>query len=300
MKENRYFQMIYLLLEKGTMTAPELSRHFEVSVRTIYRDIDILSSAGIPIYATRGKGGGITIQDNFILKKSMLSEQEQAQILMALQGLRITDNENTAMLLSKLNSVFHKQNINWLEIDFSSWTKTGAGKKNFDKLKSAILESKIVSFDYCGGNGENNHRIVEPLKILFKSSDWYVYGYCTMRKDYRSFKLTRIRNLVVTTQSYTRSIPDQVFTEEEKFEMETIQVSLLYDSSMKYHVYEKFPEEVVQHPDGRLLVQTLMPHNELLYRYVLSCGDKVEVLSPESVRSLIIERAKKILENYRT
>ena len=89
MKENRYFQMIYLLLEKGQMTAPELADYFEVSIRTIYRDIDILSSAGIPIYATQGKGGGIAIQDSYVLKKSHLSEQEQKQILMALQGIRV-------------------------------------------------------------------------------------------------------------------------------------------------------------------------------------------------------------------
>lgn len=120
MKENRYFQMIYLLLEKGNMTAPELAEYFEVSVRTIYRDIDILSSAGIPVYTAQGKGGGIFIQDNFVLNKSLLSDEEQKQILMALQSTQILEEENTNILLSKLSSVFQKQNISWLEIDFSS------------------------------------------------------------------------------------------------------------------------------------------------------------------------------------
>ena len=278
MKENRYFQMIYLLLEKGSMTAPELADYFEVSVRTIYRDIDILSSAGIPVYATRGKGGGISIQDNFVLKKSILSEQEQTQILMALQGIRIVEDEYTRTLLSKLSSVFQKQNVNWLEIDFSSWTKSGAGKDNFQKLQSAIFKSKIVAFHYYSGKGEVIKRVVEPLKLVFKSTDWYLYGYCSTRNDFRFFKLTRIRNLEITNDEYVRSIPEQIFVEEEKFEMETVKVTLLFDKSMSFRVYDKFDDEVTENQDGSLLVETVMPNNELLISHILSWGDKVEVI----------------------
>ena len=288
MKENRYFQMIYLLLEKGSMTAPELADYFEVSVRTIYRDIDILSSAGIPVYATRGKGGGISIQDNFVLKKSILSEQEQTQILMALQGIRIVEDEYTRTLLSKLSSVFQKQNVNWLEIDFSSWTKSGAGKDNFQKLQSAIFKSKIVAFHYYSGKGEVIKRVVEPLKLVFKSTDWYLYGYCSTRNDFRFFKLTRIRNLEITNDEYVRSIPEQIF------------VTLLFDKSMSFRVYDKFDDEVTENQDGSLLVETVMPNNELLISHILSWGDKVEVISPQNIRNKVSERAKKIYENYKT
>lgn len=300
MKENRYFQMVYLLLERGNMTAPELAEYFEVSVRTIYRDIDILSSAGVPIYATQGKGGGISIQDNFVLEKSVLSEHEQKQILMALQGIRIADDEYTKTLLSKLNGVFQKQNVNWLEIDFSSWTKSGAGKNNFQKLKRAIFESRIVTFHYYSGKGEIIKRVVEPLKLVFKSADWYLYGYCSTRNDFRFFKLTRIRDLAITDHEYTRSIPNQIFVEEEKFEMQTIKVTLLFDKSMSFRVYDKFDDEVIQNEDGSFLVETVMPNNELLFSYILSCGDKVEVISPQELRNIVSERAKKILVKYIT
>lgn len=300
MKENRYFQMVYLLLEKGSMTAPELAKHFEVSVRTIYRDIDILSSAGIPVYATQGKGGGIFIQENFVLKKSVLSEQEQTQILMALQSIRIVEDENTKTLLSKLSGVFQKQNVNWLEIDFSSWTRSGAGKNNFQKLQNAIFNKWIVVFDYYSGKGEVIKRVVEPLKLVFKSMDWYMYGYCTIRKDFRFFKLTRIRNLEVTEDEYIRSIPNQIFVEEEKFEMETVKVTLLFDKSMSFRVYDKFDDEVIENQDGSLLVETVMPNNELLFSYILSWGDKVEVIAPQNVRNIISERSKKIYEKYIT
>ncbi|MEG0736618.1 MAG: YafY family protein [Longicatena sp.] len=300
MKDNRYFQMVYLLLEKGNMTAPELARHFEVSVRTIYRDIDILSSAGIPIYATQGKGGGIFIQDKFVLNKSILSEEEQKQIIMALQGIRMVEDDNTSALLSKLSSVFQKQNTNWFEFDFSSWTKTGARKEVFHTLQSAIFKSKKVSFQYYNGKGEAVERLVEPLKLVFKSYDWYLYGFCCMRDDYRFFKLTRIKNLVMKDDGYERAVPEGIFSRSEKFEMDMVKVTLLFDKSMSIQVYEKFDEEVIVREDGNLIVETLMPNNELLFRYVLSCGEKVEVISPQSIRDIISERVRKIADKYKT
>lgn len=300
MKENRYFQMIYLLLDKGQMTAPELADYFEVSIRTIYRDIDILSSAGIPIYATQGKGGGIAIQDSYVLKKSLLSEQEQKQILMALQGIRVLEDEQINMLLSKLSGVFQRQQGNWLEIDFSTWTKSGAGKHNFQLLQSAIWKSRIVSFSYYSGKGEQTKRIIEPHKLVFKTSDWYLYGYCTLRKDFRFFKLTRIRDLKLQDAEFMRETPEHIFERSDEFEMKTVQVTLLFDAGMSHEVYEKFDEEVSEQEDGSLLVTTILPDNELLYSYILSCRDGVEVLSPPYVRDNVRKRVGKMLEIYKT
>lgn len=300
MKENRYFQMIYLLLDKGQMTAPELADYFEVSIRTIYRDIDILSSAGIPIYATQGKGGGIAIQDSYVLKKSLLSEQEQKQILMALQGIRVLEDEQINMLLSKLSGVFQRQQGNWLEIDFSTWTKSGAGKHNFQLLQSAIWKSRIVSFSYYSGKGEQTKRIIEPHKLVFKTSDWYLYGYCTLRKDFRFFKLTRIRDLKLQDAEFMRETPEHIFERSDEFEMKTVQVTLLFDAGMSHDVYEKFDEEVSEQEDGSLLVTTILPDNELLYSYVLSCRERVEVLSPPYVRDNVRKRVRKMLEIYKT
>ena len=300
MKENRYFQMIYLLLDKGQMTAPELADYFEVSIRTIYRDIDILSSAGIPIYATQGKGGGIAIQDSYVLKKSLLSEQEQKQILMALQGIRVLEDEQINMLLSKLSGVFQRQQGNWLEIDFSTWTKSGAGKHNFQLLQSAIWKSRIVSFSYYSGKGEQTKRIIEPHKLVFKTSDWYLYGYCTLRKDFRFFKLTRIRDLKLQDAEFMRETPEHIFERSDEFEMKTVQVTLLFDAGMSHEVYEKFDEEVSEQEDGSLLVTTILPDNELLYSYVLSFRERVEVLSPKYVRYNVRKRVRKMLEIYKT
>lgn len=282
------------------MTAPELAEYFEVSVRTIYRDIDILSSAGIPVYATQGKGGGIAIQDSFVLRKSLLNEQEQKQILMALQGIRVMEAENIKALSSKLSGVFQQQDVNWLEIDFSTWTKSGAGKHNFQLLQSAIWKSRYISFHYYSGKGEGTKRRVEPHKLVFKTSAWYLYGYCTMRSDFRFFKLARIRNLEMLDEEFTRATPDHIFERSDEFEMKTVQVRLLFDQRMSFRVYEKFDDEVCENEDGSLSVEATMPDNELLYSFILSCGDNVEVLSPQYIRDIISERVKNMLDKYRT
>ena len=301
MKENRYFQMVYLLLEKGSMTAPELAKHFEVSVRTIYRDIDILSAAGFPVYASQGKGGGIAIQDNFVLNKSILSQQEQKQILIALQGIKIVDDENVNDLLLKLSGAFQKQNVNWLEIDFSSWRKGNTEKDNFHLLQSAIFKSKRISFYYHSGKGETVRRLVEPLKLVFKNKDWYLYGFCCTRDDFRFFKLTRIRDLSITSDDYTRPIPNQIFSEAEKIKVDTIQTKLLFDKSMSFRVYDEFDEDGIKvKPNGSLLVETALPDNEMLFSYIFSFGDKVEVIAPKSIRDEVSMRIKKIQDKYIT
>lgn len=192
MQESRLFRIIYYLLDKGKSTAPELAEKFEVSVRTIYRDIDIISSMGIPVYAMQGKGGGITLLDNFVLDKSLLSTREKEQILMALQGIIVTEPNNSDELLTKLGSLFQTKNTNWIEVDFSNWVKRNPSQDIFQLMKSAIFSRNVISFQYFSSNRESTKRRVEPLKLVFKSKDWYLYGFCLIRNDYRFFKLTRI------------------------------------------------------------------------------------------------------------
>lgn len=149
------FRIVYYLLNKGKSTAPELAEKFEVSARTIYRDIGIISSMGIPIYATQGKGGGITLLDSFVLDKARLSNQEKEQILMALQGVIATKLNNTDELLTKLGSLFQSKATNWIEVDFSNWVKNNPGQDVFNVIKRAIFSRNIISFQYFGSMREN-------------------------------------------------------------------------------------------------------------------------------------------------
>lgn len=192
MEQGRLFKIVYHLLDKGRATAPELAEKFEVSVRTIYRDLDAISAAGIPIYTVQGKGGGIFILPEFVLEKSLLTPQEKEQILMALQGLAAAEDSRTDELLTKLGGLFRVQGANWIEVDFSDWHKNTAGAELFDELKRAVFSCRRVSFLYFAGEGGGTVRTVEPVKLIFKSKDWYLYGFCLLRNDYRFFKLTRM------------------------------------------------------------------------------------------------------------
>ena len=169
MGQGRLFKIVYHLLDKGRATAPELAEKFEVSVRTIYRDLDAISAAGIPIYTVQGKGGGIFILPEFVLEKSLLTPQEKEQILMALQGLAAAEDSRTDELITKLGGLFRVQGANWIEVDFSDWHKNTAGAELFDELKRAVFSCRRVSFSYFAGEGGGTVRTVEPVKLIFKS-----------------------------------------------------------------------------------------------------------------------------------
>lgn len=300
MQESRLFKIIYYLLDKGKSTAPELAEKFEVSVRTIYRDIDIISSMGIPIYATQGKGGGITLLDHFVLDKSLLSTQEKEQILMALQGIIATEQNPSDELLTKMGSLFQAKTTNWIEVDFSNWVKNNPSQDIFNLIKSAIFRHNIISFRYFGSNRENTQRRVEPLKLVFKSKDWYLYGFCLIRNDYRFFKLTRIRDIVIQPDVYSRELPATYFVEKLMEIENTIPIKLKFDKKMAYRVYDEFLDDVTEDEQGNLYVQTNLPGNDTLYSYLFSFSDYVEVLEPRSIREQMKEKSAAIQKKYVT
>lgn len=297
MIENRLFQILFLLLEKGSITAPELATRFEVSIRTIYRDIDKLSSAGVPIYTTSGKGGGIFLHEHYVLNKSLISDQEQNQILLALQGLNVANKDDTSDLLMKLGGIFKKQNSSWIEVDFSEWKKDS--KDTFDKLQSAIFHCNKVSFEYYSRKHEYKKRTVEPLKLLFKNREWYVYAYCQMQQDYRLFKLKRIRNLVIKNDTFERSIPNDILNELHLYTCEEIELTLKFHKEMAYRVYENF-DNVKETEDGYFIGTISLPDNESLFIFLLSFGDMVEVLSPLYIREKMINKIDKMKNLYKT
>lgn len=297
MAESRLFQMVYLLLEKGSMTAPELAERFEVSVRTIYRDIDTLSGAGVPVYTAQGKGGGIFLENSYVLDKSLISEQEQNQILLALQGLGLIGNEQSKDLLSKLGAIFRKQHTAWLEVDFSGWNQKS--EKTFHLLQKAIFQSKTVRFTYYSGKGQHIGRTAEPLKLIFKGGEWYLYAYCPLREEHRLFKLVRIKDPEITEQSFVRATPECVLPDMKSQPDAAIPLTLLFDGELAYRVYENF-EDITKRPDGTYRVRTFMPDHESTYGFLLSFGDRMEVLEPAAVRNEMMVRIDNMQKKYKT
>lgn len=300
MQESRLFRIIYYLLDKGKSTAPELAEKFEVSVRTIYRDIDIISSMGIPVYAMQGKGGGITLLDNFVLDKSLLSTREKGQILMALQGIIATEPNNSDELLTKLGSLFQTKNTNWIEVDFSNWVKRNSSQDIFQLMKSAIFSRNVISFQYFSSNRESTKRRVEPLKLVFKSKDWYLYGFCLIRNDYRFFKLTRIKEMEIQAEVYSREIPSTCSIGKQMDIQNAIAVTLKFDQDMAFRVYDEFAEGVIEDKQGNLYVRTNLPDSDTLYSYLFSVADSVEIVEPENIREQVKNKLAAMQKKYVT
>jgi Predicted transcriptional regulator len=300
MQESRLFKIIYYLLEKGKSTAPELAEKFEVSIRTIYRDIDVISSAGIPIYAAQGKGGGIAILHNYVLDKTLLSDQEKEQILMALQGITATEYHNSDELLTKLGGLFQSKNSNWIEVDFSNWIKNNARQDIFNTIKNAIFSHSIISFRYFSSNRESTIRRVEPFKLVFKSKDWYLYGFCLLRNAFRFFKLTRIKDLEVLSEVYSRKLQSTSPICKESLSENTVPVKLKFSPKIAFRVYDEFAEDVSEDEQGYLYVLTNLPDNEGIYSYLFSFAEDIEVLAPESVRVKAKEKFTAMQKKYIT
>lgn len=300
MQINRLFEIIYILMNKKITTAKELCEHFEVSQRTIYRDIETLCQAGIPIYTNKGKGGGISLMEHFVLNKSVLSDQEQKDILSSLEGLKATNYIETDQVLSKLNSLFGNKNVDWIEVDFSYWNSKDEDKLKFKQLKDAILNHKVIQFNYFNSYGQESHRIIEPRKLIFKAQAWYLLGFCREKKDIRYFKITRIKSLDIRDEIFVSS-PLEKFEEEvpNQIEGNMIHLKLKIDSEMAFRVFDEFPQDSIKRiEDGSFLVHSEYQNGSWLIGYLMSYTDHIEVLEPAILREQLITTYKNVLKNY--
>lgn len=297
MKDNRLFRILYYILEKEKVTANELADKFEVSVRTIYRDIDSISSVGVPIFTTQGKGGGIKIDNEFILNKSLFDTNEKEQIIAALQGLEKTNEPYKSELITKLSALFKIKNSNWIEIDFTSWGSNNAYQDLFNALKTAIINKNIISFSYNSSKGEKINRRVKPIRLLFKEQDWYLYAFCLLRNDFRYFKLSRIKDLEVLAINYEDNFENVVLKKGLKYE-NIVNIKLKFDKSVAFRVYDEFNEAIEEDEKGNSYVEIKIPNNYKLYNYIFSFGSNVEILEPKEIRNQFKNMINEIAKKY--
>lgn len=298
MQESRLFRIIYYLLEKGQATAPELAERFEVSVRTIYRDIDSLSAAGIPIYAESGRNGGIRLMHGFVLDQTVLSKEEKQEILSALQSINITQNMEESLTLQKLSALFALPSDNWLEVDFARWGDQKFDNEKFALLKRAVIHCKSVRIRYAGADGTEQERIVQPYKLVYKAKAWYLKAFCTKKQDMRTFKLNRILDYELLEEGFVRrSFPVETDTAEPDCPL----VTLRFPKEMAYRVYDEFDKtQIRKEENGDLVASAAMPQDAWLTGFLLSFGAQVEILSPAHLREEIARQAKMIVEKYKT
>jgi predicted DNA-binding transcriptional regulator YafY len=300
MQIHRLFEIVYLLIERKTMTAGQLAEHFEVSARTILRDIDVLSGAGIPLYTARGKGGGISMLNGYVLSKAFFSESEQTGILAALQQLSATQYPETESVIRKLKGIFVKQTADWLDVDFTHWGSGAADKAKLSLIQSALLNKQALRFTYSNSRGETAERLVYPLKLVFKSMAWYVSAYCTQREDYRMFKLSRIRGAAPADRYFGDLALQAPPPDIPAGGNPAVPMTLLIHPRQAHRVYDEFDNErVAERDDGSYIVQTAMPKEEWLFHYLLTFGPDLEVLEPPEIRTELADAAAAILRKYR-
>ncbi len=302
MKINRLLEITLILLNKKTTTAAELADRFNVSTRTIYRDVDELSAAGVPVFTNKGSGGGISLLENFAINKAMLTEHERDSVLLALRTLQATKYPEIEATLEKIGAVFKKTaSADWVHIDFSPWGSGPNEENKFLNIKKAILETKVVAFDYVNADGILSHRTVEPMQLAFKGQAWYVWGYCKTRRDFRTFRISRIRNLSITDEGFKRRPPESVRDEEPVVSPKNlVTLKLRFQPENLYRVYDDYDEHrITRNQDGTYDVTMTVPEDDWVYGYVMSFGSYVEVLEPPHIRDIIREKMEKTLKFYK-
>lgn len=292
MSQSRLFHLVYHLLEHGQTSAPALAEKFEVSVRTVYRDVEALSAAGVPIYTMPGRNGGVALMDHFVLNRAALSGEEQEQLLTALKSLSGDSGLGSEETLSKLSALFRRPEPDWLQVDLSHWGDVSEANARFQQLKEAILDHRVISFSYVSSYGETTAREVLPARLVFKGQAWYLQGFCLDREAYRTFRLSRMLALTVTERTFSTPLsPPPIQGSGDP--PPTVTLHLRFPPSMAYRVYDEFDGgQIKALPDGTLEVFASFPEDGWVYGYLLSFGASVEVLTPSYVRENLAALAK--------
>lgn len=299
MKIDRLIGILTILLQNNKVTANMLAERFEVSRRTIMRDIETLCQAGIPIITAPGGNGGISVMEGYKINKNVLTSDELQTLIAALKGIdSVSKSSSLERLLLKLapdkNAVLSlSENI---VIDLSSHYKDSLSEK-ISIIKEAITERRIITFDYYYNKGDTR-RSIEPYFIEFRWSSWYVFGWCLNRQDFRRFKLNRLWELTVTDQKYSlRTVPIDKTTASDAFP-DTYNIQILFDKSVRFRLIDEYGLNCYEETENGLLFSMGFTNLEYAISWILGFGDKAEVISPLSFRNEIAKTIKNLVKIY--
>ncbi len=301
MKIDRLLGIVMILLQKEKVTAPYLAEKFEVSRRTISRDIEDLCKAGIPVVTLQGGNGGISIAEGYLIDKSVLTYQELEHVVTALRGMdSISSQVGAEQLLSKF-FVKKDQVVSVRDsiiINLSSHYKSELTGK-IALIKSAIRNNRVIEFWYYSKKGDS-YRSVEPYYLTFQWAAWYVYGYCLDRQSFRLFKLNRLWELTETNRTFLPRDIDDADRDFSRYFQEELSVTLLFDAAVKYRLIDEYGMECFSvQEDGRLLFGTNFANKDYMVSWILSFGDMVEVVEPKGLKQEIVMIAENILKHYK-
>ncbi|RHR10075.1 YafY family transcriptional regulator [Pseudoflavonifractor sp. AF19-9AC] len=299
MKMERLIGILSILLQRAKVTAPELAERFEVSRRTIQRDIESLCRAGIPIATTQGAGGGISIMEGYRVDRTVLTAPEMQAILAGLRSLdSVSGTRRYAQLMEKLSAGtggLVPGGAHML-IDLSSWYKTSLPPK-IELIQGAIEQHRTIRFTYFSPKGESV-RTVEPSYLVFHWSAWYVWGWCRMREEFRLFKLNRMTELSTGEPFPPRCAPLPDLEPERVFPVK-YQVTVLFDPSCRWRLVEEYgADRFSVEPDGKLRFTGGFPDGDSVLSWVLTFGDKAELLEPEELREQLRNLTETLAHRY--
>ncbi|MBO0453862.1 helix-turn-helix transcriptional regulator [Candidatus Enterococcus murrayae] len=300
MQIERLVRMIFYIVSHKQVTAKELGEYFNVSTRTIYRDITTLTLSGIPILSKKGAGGGISLMDGYALNKSFLTTEEQIQVYQGLQILQAANYPDAEQALNKIGALFDQPlSDEWLEIDFSYWGSSDEEKITIAELRRAITKKYVLTFEYFNSELQRSERKVDPLRLIFKSHAWYIVGYCHDNQAFRVFRLSRMKRIHVTVETFERMLPEGFSLTNSAYGADYTLFKLHFSPEMAYRLFDEFHEDQVKRcSDGSFLVTVQYPLNEWTYHRLLSFGHYMEIIEPVEAQKEVKKRAMKIAEKY--
>lgn len=303
MKIYRLLSILTTLLNKELVSAKDLAEKNEVSVKTIQRDIETLNMAGIPVYSEQGMKGGYGILDSYKLDTKLLSNFEVGILNSMLDGLRsIYDNKQLEVLWEKFEYALDSQSENdhvQMKVDLSPWNKDETVSKKVSILADAITDKTLVNIEYCNLEGISSTRNIEPYELKMKNGRWYIYAYCLYRKDYRNFKVNRIKEIEKTDKHFIMR-EYSVVEDVEARVRDSVEKVLRFNKEAYSRVVDIFnADEISETDEDFIIVRTDLNYESWLLPIILSFGNQVEVLEPLSLRNKVKENIKKMNDLYK-
>lgn len=304
MKLDRLLTMTMILINRKKVKAQELAELFNVSIRTIYRDVDTLSRAGIPVISYQGANGGIGLIEGYRVDKHVLTKEEITAISMALKSVLTSyQDPHAEAVLEKITGIAEeeaKHSFDHIFVDYSPWGQNSILKEKITLLKQAIETTTCVAFSYSSGDGKITDRMVEPHTLVQKGRAWYIYGFCHSREAFRLFKVARLKEPKLCTERFNRKeidVSELPWDKDWHHPMNTVSLKLAYNSEIRIHIEEIFGVENID--DDQAIVCADIPEDEWLYGFILSFADKVEVLEPAHIREIVSEKAMNTFRLYK-
>jgi predicted DNA-binding transcriptional regulator YafY len=309
MRIDRMLAITVILLNRDRISARELAERFEVSVRTVYRDIDAINMAGIPVISYPGNEGGFGIMENYRLDRQLLTLNDMLTILTALKGINTGPiHKEVESAIEKIQNLVPKEKagqaeqfFNQMVIDSAPYGYNNRYKDRLKNIQRSIVDNRLMRVRYLNSKGESLERVLEPMTLIMKGYTWYLFAFCRNKDDYRVFRVSRIKDMEVLEKPFIRKEASYKAYFTDGDDLPSTPVILKFSPEVRVKVEDYFDEELIETlENGDMIVRVSYPEDEWVYSFILSYGEHVEVLDPPHVKEIIREKAKQMLKLYKS